>query len=312
MPNIIIVKDYLLALHKKLCDVIEAIDGADTKFFYDHWSSDKGSGVTCALKNGEHIENCGVNFSHVFGQQLPPAASSRHPELVGRPFEVVGLSLIIHPKNPYVPTSHFNLRFFLSSLTDGTPIWWFGGGYDMTPYYGFEEDCKHFHETAKKACDPFDENLYPMFKKAADEYFYIKHRKEPRGIGGIFFDDMHAWDFDRTFEFAKSVGNSFILAYTRILVRRMHTPYTQKERDFQLYRRGRYVEFNLVYDRGTLFGLQFGGRIESILISLPANVRWEYDWRPQSGSPEEKLYEHFLVPRDWADYESPEGQPNKA
>lgn len=299
MPTITLVKDYLSVLHKKLCDAIEIIDGR-ARFLHDDWSQDgKGYGSTCALSDGAIIENCGVNFSHISANQLPPAATHRHPELAGRPFEVVGLSAIIHPKNPYAPTAHFNLRFFLSSLADQMPIWWFGGGYDLTPYYGFDEDCRHFHQTAQAACDPFDKNLYPTLKKQADDYFYLKHRKEPRGIGGIFFDDMCAWDFDQTFAFAKNVGDSFATAYLPILERRMHTPYTQKERDFQLYRRGRYVEFNLVYDRGTLFGLQFGGRIESILISLPANVRWAYDWRPAPGSPEDRLYTYFLVPRDW-------------
>ncbi len=299
MPTITPVKDYLLALHNNLCDAIEVIDGQAT-FLRDSWSQDdKGHGLTCALRDGTTIENCGVNFSHVSSQQLPSAATSRHPELVGRPFEVVGISVIIHPRNPYAPTAHFNLRFFLSSLEDQTPVWWFGGGYDLTPYYGFDEDCQHFHQTAKAACDLFGENLYPTFKKQADDYFYIKHRKEPRGIGGIFFDDLQIGDFEQTFAFARSVGDSFASAYLSILKRRMRVPYTQHERDFQLYRRGRYVEFNLVHDRGTLFGLQFGGRIESILISLPANVRWTYDWHPEPGTPEDRLYTHFLVPRDW-------------
>jgi coproporphyrinogen III oxidase len=299
MPNINIVKDYLLSLQDHLCSALEQIDGK-AKFLRDKWSrDDKGHGGTYALSDGAVIENTGVNFSHVFGKQLPAAASSRHPELAGQPFEVVGLSVIIHPKNPYAPTTHFNLRFFLSSQADGKPVWWFGGGYDLTPYYGFDEDCQHFHQTAKAACDPFGEDLYPKYKKEADDYFYIKHRKEPRGVGGIFFDDVNIGDFDQTFAFARSVGDSFPKAYLPIFEKRKDMPYTQRERDFQLYRRGRYVEFNLVYDRGTLFGLQFGGRIESILISLPANVRWAYDWHPEPGTPEEKLYTHYLVPQDW-------------
>lgn len=306
LPNITNIKNYLLQLQSKLCQTLENIDG-QAKFLRDHWSKEnKGEGGTYVLSEGAVIEKCGVNFSHVFGQNLPPAASVRHPELAGQPFEVVGVSAIIHPRNPYAPTAHFNLRFFLSQSADQTPVWWFGGGYDLTPYYGFEEDCYHFHQTAKKACDPFGEDLYPTFKQAADTYFYLKHRQESRGIGGIFFDDFPAshaddqsWNFERAYAFAESVGNSFMPAYIPILERRMTQPYEPKAREFQLYRRGRYVEFNLIYDRGTLFGLQFGGRTESILISLPPEVRWAYDWQPEPNTPEARLYSDFLVPRDW-------------
>jgi coproporphyrinogen III oxidase len=241
-----------------------------------------------------------VNFSHVFGNQLPPSATASRPELAGRGFQAMGVSLVIHPNNPYIPTSHANVRFFVAEKEGEAPIWWFGGGYDLTPYYGFEEDCRHWHETAKAACEPYGAETYPRLKQWCDEYFFIKHRNEPRGIGGLFFDDYSEPDFDTSFSFLRSVGDSYLKAYSPIVERREGTPFGERERDFQLYRRGRYVEFNLVYDRGTLFGLQSGGRTESILMSLPPLVKWRYNWQPEPGSDESRLYEEFLRPRKWA------------
>ncbi|NNE39265.1 MAG: oxygen-dependent coproporphyrinogen oxidase, partial [Gammaproteobacteria bacterium] len=238
-------------------------------------------------------------FSHVQGDALPPAATQKRPELSGRQFQALGVSLVIHPKNPFVPTSHMNVRFFSAEKQGQEPVWWFGGGYDLTPYYGFKEDAVHWHETANKACQDFGEDVYPRFKNWCDDYFYIRHRSEQRGIGGIFFDDLNEWGFDRTFNFLQGVGNSYIEAYVPIVKRRKSTEYSDKHRDFQLYRRGRYVEFNLVYDRGTIFGLQTGGRTESILMSLPPKVAWRYNWQPEPGTEEARLYEEFLKPRDW-------------
>ncbi len=251
------------------------------------------------MERGDVFEKAGVNFSHVSGSQLPASASANRPELAGCTFQAMGVSLVIHPQNPFVPTSHANVRFFIAEKDGQPPIWWFGGGFDLTPYYGFEEDCLHWHQTARQACDRFDPSYYPRFKKWCDDYFYLKHRQEPRGIGGLFFDDFQEKNLDFSFNFMQSIGNHFIPAYAPIVEKRYKTPFTQKERDFQAYRRGRYVEFNLIYDRGTLFGLQSGGRTESILMSMPPIASWLYNWQPEPGSAEEKLYTHFLLHKEW-------------
>lgn len=266
----------------------------------DEWTRDAGGGGRSrVMREGEVFEQAGINFSHVYGPSLPPSASANRPELAERSFQAMGNSLVIHPLNPYVPTTHMNIRFFIAEKDNETPIWWFGGGFDLTPYYGFEEDARHWHATAKKACIDFGDDVYAKYKKWCDEYFYLKHRDEPRGIGGLFFDDLNEWGFDRCFEFMQSIGNHFLRAYMPIVERRKDTPYGEREREFQLYRRGRYVEFNLVYDRGTLFGLQSGGRTESILMSLPPRVRWQYNWHPGSGTAEAELYEVYLQSREW-------------
>ena len=278
---------------------MEQIDG-NAVFRTDDWQREQGGGGRSrVLNNGRVFEQTGVNFSHVRGDALPVSATAHRPELSGRRFQAVGLSLVVHPQNPYVPTSHANLRFFIAEDKNKPPLWWFGGGYDLTPYYGFSEDCAHWHQTAKNACLPFGEQVYPEFKKWCDKYFYIRHRNEHRGIGGLFFDDLNEWDFNTCLRFLESVGDSWLPAYLPIVEKRRHTPFGERERDFQLYRRGRYVEFNLVYDRGTLFGLQTGGRTESILMSLPPLVKWRYNWQPEPGSAEAKLYSDFLQPRDW-------------
>ena len=293
------IKKYLLTLQINLCDALQEEDGIG-KFQEDAWQHESGGGgCTRVMCEGVVFESAGVNFSHVVGDQLPPAATSARLELIGCRFQALGISLVIHPHNPFVPTSHLNVRFFVAEKENADPIWWFGGGYDLTPYYGFEQDCKHWHQTAKKACDVLGENYYARYKKWADDYFYLKHRKEPRGIGGIFFDDLNECEFERGFEFMQSVGNSFIDAYRPIVARRKNHAYGERHREFQCYRRGRYVEFNLVYDRGTLFGLQSGGRTESILMSLPPHVAWRYDWHPEPDSEEAKLMDDYLVPRDW-------------
>jgi len=293
------VKNYLQNLQNKICITLEKEDG-NAKFHEDQWHHQSGGGgCSRVLSFGDVFEQAGVNFSHVIGQQLPKAASVNRPELAGRHFQATGVSLVIHPCNPYVPTAHANVRFFIAEKENAEPVWWFGGGYDLTPYYGFDEDCQHWHRTAKAACDPFGEDIYPRFKEWCDQYFYLKHRQEPRGIGGLFFDDINDWQFDRCFAFLKSVGDSFLTAYLPIVQRRKQMPYGERERNFQLYRRGRYVEFNLVYDRGTLFGLQSGGRTESILMSLPPEVHWRYNYKPESGTEEARLYERYLIPRDW-------------
>ncbi|MFQ5487395.1 MAG: oxygen-dependent coproporphyrinogen oxidase [Gammaproteobacteria bacterium] len=298
-PDINAVKDYLLALQQRICGELEEEDGGAT-FLEDRWSREGGGGgVTRVLSEGAVLEQAGVNFSHVSGSQLPAAATAQRPELAGRHYEALGVSLVIHPRNPYAPTSHANVRFFMASKDGADPIWWFGGGFDLTPYYGFEEDAIHWHRTARAACLPFGDDAYPRYKQWCDEYFFLKHRGEPRGVGGLFFDDLNAWGFERSFAFMKSVGDHYLAAYRPILARRKDLPYGEGERDFQLYRRGRYVEFNLIYDRGTLFGLQSGGRTESILMSLPPLVKWRYNWRPKPGSPEARLYEKFLKARDW-------------
>ncbi len=268
-------------------------------FLRDSWEKESGNGVTCLLEGGNVFERGGVNFSHVQGSALPLSASASRQELTGRSFQVVGISLVMHPRNPYVPTVHMNLRFFIAESPNEKPVWWFGGGMDLTPYYGFEQDAIHFHNSCKSALHTFNPDYYPRFKKWCDEYFYIKHRNEPRGIGGIFFDDLCEPNFEVCFRLMQNIGGHFLLAYTPIVERRMNLAYGARERDFQAYRRGRYVEFNLVYDRGTLFGLQSGGRTESILMSLPPVVKWRYDWTPDEASPEAELYKCFLVAKDW-------------
>ncbi|MEE3321280.1 MAG: oxygen-dependent coproporphyrinogen oxidase [Pseudomonadota bacterium] len=293
------VKDYLLGLQDRICEQLAAEDGS-AEFREDSWEREQGGGGRSrVLENGAVIEKGGVNFSHVFGAQLPPSATAARPELAGRSFQAMGVSLVIHPNNPYVPTSHANVRFFVAEKEGEEPVWWFGGGFDLTPYYGFEEDVVGWHRTAKAACEPFGDDIYPEFKNWCDDYFHLKHRDEPRGVGGLFFDDLNRFDFDTSFALMRSIGDAYIEAYRPIMARRKDHDYGERERNFQLYRRGRYVEFNLVYDRGTIFGLQSGGRTESILMSLPPLVRWDYDWHPEPGSPESELYDKFLIKREW-------------
>ncbi len=308
-PDIEQVKTYLLDLQSRICADLEAVDG-EGKFIEDRWDREGGGGggLTRVLANGKVFEQGGVNFSHVSGDQLPAAATAQRPELKGRRFQATGVSLVIHPHNPYVPTSHANVRFFIAEADGEEPVWWFGGGFDLTPYYGNEEDVIHWHQTSKDACDPFGDEVYPHFKKWCDDYFYLKHRQEPRGVGGLFFDDLNqssfcGGDFDHCFGVMQSVGDHYTSAYCPIVERRKDTPFGEQERDFQLYRRGRYVEFNLVYDRGTIFGLQTGGRTESILMSLPPLVKWRYNWSPEPGTEEARLYTDFLRPRDWLELE---------
>ena len=289
---------YLQGLQARIIEALELVDGKT--FLHDSWNRNEGGGGTsCLLEEGNVFERAGVGFSHVLGNKLPPAATIAHPEAAGRTWEAMGVSLVLHPRNPYVPTVHMNIRFFVAEKEGEAPIWWFGGGMDLTPYYGFEDDAIHFHRTNKTALDAFDTNYYPQFKKHCDEYFYLKHRKEPRGIGGIFFDDFNTLGFEQSFALQRAVGDSFLNAYLPILQRRKDKPYSEVERDFQAYRRGRYVEFNLVYDRGTLFGLQSNGRTESILMSMPPIVKWRYDWKPEVNSQEAKLYSDFLIDKDW-------------
>jgi len=298
-PDIEVVKTYLLQLQTNICNALTEEDGGKT-FAVDEWQRELGGGgKSCVLAEGDVFESAGINFSHVFGGKLPASATAHRPELAGRSFQAMGVSLVIHPKNPYIPTSHANVRFFIAEKEGEEPVWWFGGGFDLTPYYGFEEDVKHWHQISKEACDPFGEDIYPKYKKWCDEYFYLKHRDEPRGVGGLFFDDLNEWGFEKSFAFMQSVGDHYIKAYRPIVQKRKAMEYGERERDFQLYRRGRYVEFNLVYDRGTLFGLQSGGRTESILMSMPPNVRWRYNWQPEAGSAEAQLYEKYLKPQDW-------------
>jgi coproporphyrinogen III oxidase len=300
-PNITAIRDYLLSLQEHICQQLEIIDNKES-FVEDAWERADGlagGGRTRVLNNGNVIEQGGVNFSHVRGRSMPASATANRPDLAGRSFEAIGVSLVIHPRNPYAPTCHANVRFFIAEKEDEEPIWWFGGGYDLTPYYGFKEDVIHWHQTAKEACDPFGQSIYQKYKKWCDEYFYLKHRDETRGVGGLFFDDLNEGGFDHCFNFLQSIGNSFLMAYLPILDRRKDTSFGERERDFQLYRRGRYVEFNLVYDRGTLFGLQSGGRTESILMSLPPLVKWRYNWQPEPETDEAMLYKVFLKPQDW-------------
>lgn len=292
------VKTYLLGLQEHITATLGALDGQ--VFQEDSWErAEGGGGRSRVLAGGELFEQAGVNFSDVTGHRLPPAATAKRPELEGCSFRAMGVSLVIHPQNPYVPTSHANVRFFLASRPDAPPVWWFGGGFDLTPYYGFDEDARHWHQTAAAACAPFGADVYPAYKRWCDEYFFLRHRNEQRGIGGLFFDDLNEWGFEQSFAFMRSVGDSYLPAYVPIVERRRGLAFGERERDFQLYRRGRYVEFNLVYDRGTLFGLQSGGRTESILMSLPPVAHWRYNWQPEAGSPEENLYQNFLKPREW-------------
>jgi len=294
-----VVKTYLLDLQERICAALHAEDGG-AGFIEDSWQRPEGGGGrTRVLENGRLIEKAGVNFSHVFGSSLPPSASAHRPELAGRGFEALGVSLVIHPRNPHIPTAHANVRFFNAEMAGEEPVWWFGGGLDLTPYYGVEEDCVHWHRVAEQACAPFGAEVYPQYKAWCDRYFQIKHRNEPRGIGGLFFDDVNQWDFDTSRAFMQAIGDAFLPAYLPIMQRRKDTPFSEQQREFQAFRRGRYVEFNLVYDRGTLFGLQSGGRTESILMSLPPQVRWGYDWKPEPGSAEARLTEFFLTDRDW-------------
>ena len=298
-PDIQRVKDYLLNLQDDICKQLEDEDGS-AKFIEETWDREEGGGgCSRVMTDGAVFEQGGVNFSHVFGENMPASATAHRPELAGRSFQAIGVSLVIHPKNPKIPTSHANVRFFIAEKEGADPIWWFGGGFDLTPYYGNDEDCVAWHQTAKAACDPFGNDVYNKYKTWCDDYFYLKHRDEPRGIGGLFFDDLNEWGFDKCFEFQQSIGNAYIEAYRPIVQKRKDENYTERHRDFQLYRRGRYVEFNLVYDRGTLFGLQSGGRTESILMSLPPLVKWRYNWQPEAGSEEAKLYTDYLRARDW-------------
>jgi len=289
---------YFRGLQRRIVDALAAFDGQP--FLTDSWDRPEGGGgLTRLVEEGGFFERGGVNFSHVTGNRLPPSASAARPALAGRAWEAMGVSLVLHPRNPYCPTAHMNVRCFVARKDGEDAIWWFGGGMDLTPYYGFEEDARHFHATCKRALAPFGADVHARYKQWCDEYFFLKHRNEPRGIGGIFFDDLNEGGFDRCFALTQAVGDAFLDAYLPIAERRRALPYTDRERDFQAYRRGRYVEFNLVWDRGTLFGLQSGGRTESILMSLPPLVKWRYDWKPEPGSAEEKLYTEFLKPRDW-------------
>jgi coproporphyrinogen III oxidase len=315
-----LVRDYLSGLQQRIVAALETFDGKP--FRRDSWGRGNltpphahvrslppegaaaalersGGGTAILIEDGNLFERGGVNFSHVTGDSLPASATAHRPELAGRKWEAMGVSLVLHPRNPYCPTSHMNVRCFVATAPDAEPVWWFGGGMDLTPYYGFEEDCTHFHRTCRDALVPFGDDVHARYKKWCDEYFFLKHRNEPRGIGGIFFDDLNEGGFDRCFDLVRAVGDRFTAAYLPICERRRNLPYEERERDFQAYRRGRYVEFNLVWDRGTLFGLQSGGRTEAILMSLPPIVKWRYDWHPEPGSAEEKLYTDFLPPRDW-------------
>ena len=300
------VKTFLLDLQDRICAALEEQDGS--KFVEDNWQSQLGSGRTRVIADGGVIEKGGVNFSHVKGDSLPAAATAKRPELQGCSFQAMGVSLVIHPHNPYVPTSHANVRFFVAEKEGMEPVWWFGGGFDLTPYYGFEEDVTAWHQVAKDLCDPFGEQVYAEYKKWCDEYFYLKHRDEPRGVGGLFFDDLNTWtdaegneslDFEKSFAFMQAVGNGYIDAYVPIVAKRKASEFGERERKFQCYRRGRYVEFNLVFDRGTIFGLQSGGRTESILMSLPPVTHWDYNYHPEEGTPEAKLYTDFLIHKEW-------------
>ncbi|MFB3090363.1 MAG: oxygen-dependent coproporphyrinogen oxidase [Gammaproteobacteria bacterium] len=294
------IRNYLFALQNNITDALCDLD-CTLVLQEDEWDRQEGGGGRCrVMRDGQIFEQAGINFSHVFGDELPASATAHRPELTGRKFQALGVSSVIHPINPYVPTTHINVRFFIAEKEGVAPVWWFGGGFDLTPYYGFDEDATHWHITAKEACAEYGEDIYPRYKKWCDDYFYLEHRQEPRGIGGLFFDDLNEWEFDKCFAFLRSVGDAFLPAYVPIVDRRKDIDYGEKQRQFQLYRRGRYVEFNLVYDRGTLFGLQSGGRIESILMSLPPLVRWQYDWQPEPGTPEAELYDKYLKIREWA------------
>ncbi|QCU89131.1 oxygen-dependent coproporphyrinogen oxidase [Thiomicrorhabdus sediminis] len=307
--NIEAVKDYLLSLQDDICRQLAEEDGSKD-FIIDEWQREgeegvmqlTGGGRTRVMEEGAVIEKGGVNFSHVQGKNLPPSATAHRPELAGRSFQALGVSLVIHPRNPYVPTSHANIRLFVAEKAGEEPVWWFGGGFDLTPYYPNDEDVIHWHEQSKSACEPFGAEIYPKYKAWCDEYFYLKHRDETRGVGGLFYDDLNeatfGWDFDKCFEFMQSVGNHYIKAYRPIVAARKDQEYGERQRDFQLYRRGRYAEFNLAFDRGTIFGLQTGGRTESILMSMPPLVTWKYNYQPEPGTEEARIYD-YLTPKDW-------------
>ncbi|MCU7964082.1 oxygen-dependent coproporphyrinogen oxidase [Shewanella oncorhynchi] len=299
VPDVAVVKAFLLDLQNRICAGLQTLDGQAT-FAADSWTRAEGGGGTSrVLTQGAVFEQAGVNFSHVTGAAMPASATAHRPELAGRSFEAMGVSLVIHPNNPYIPTTHANVRFFIAQKEGADPVWWFGGGFDLTPYYPFEEDVREWHQTSKNICAPFGDEVYPKYKKWCDEYFFLPHRNETRGVGGLFFDDLNQAGFEQSFSFMQAVGNGFLTAYAPIVERRKETEFGERERQFQLYRRGRYVEFNLVYDRGTLFGLQTGGRTESILMSMPPLVRWQYAYTPEAGSPEADLYDNYLKPRDW-------------
>ncbi|WP_285163799.1 oxygen-dependent coproporphyrinogen oxidase [Shewanella goraebulensis] len=304
LPDASVVKQYLLSLQASICAGLEALDGKAT-FQAESWERAEGGGGTSrVLTKGKVFEQAGVNFSHVMGAAMPASATAHRPELAGRSFEAMGVSLVIHPNNPFIPTTHANVRFFIAHKDGADPVWWFGGGFDLTPYYPFEEDVVSWHQTAADICAPFGEDVYPKYKKWCDEYFFLPHRNETRGVGGLFFDDLNEHGFEKSFEFMQAVGSGFLNAYAPIVERNKELEYNDDERQFQLYRRGRYVEFNLVYDRGTLFGLQTGGRTESILMSMPPLVRWEYGFTPEEDSQEAELYERYLKPQDWLKLES--------
>ena len=293
------VKVFLLSLQKNICQALAEVDG-QASFDTDSWDREEGGGgISRVIRDGAVFEKGGVNFSHVFGENMPASATAHRPELAGRTFQAMGVSLVLHPNNPKIPTSHANVRFFIAEKEGEDPVWWFGGGYDLTPYYLFDEDAIHWHQVSKNACDPFGENYYPKYKKWCDEYFYLKHRGEARGVGGLFFDDLNELGFEQSFALMQSVGNSFVDAYVPIVERTKHLPFTEQEKEYQLYRRGRYVEFNLVFDRGTLFGLQSGGRTESILMSLPPTVKWDYQWGVEENSEEAKLLDVLQNPKEW-------------
>jgi len=300
MIDIESIKRYLYSQQERICNAMIQLDKT-LELKEDNWDREGGGGGRSrVMQRGKVFEQGGINFSHVYGDNLPASASAHRPELAGRSFQALGNSLVIHPLNPYVPTTHMNIRFFVAEKEGEEPIWWFGGGFDLTPYYGFEEDAKSWHQKAKSACQGFGgDDTYDKYKQWCDEYFHLKHRNEQRGIGGLFFDDLNEWGYESCFEFMQSVGDHFLKAYLPIVIKRTDIPYKEREREFQLYRRGRYVEFNLIHDRGTLFGLQSGGRTESILMSLPPLVRWEYNWQPARGTPEAELYDVFLKPKDW-------------
>lgn len=293
------VHDYLVGLQDSICQSLAAVDG-EASFQQDAWEREGGGGGRSrVMKAGRTFESAGVNFSLVYGEGLPPSATAARPELAGRGFVAMGVSLVVHPRNPYIPTSHANVRLFSATKESAEPVWWFGGGFDLTPYYPFEEDCRHWHQVARDACAPFGAEVYGRYKRWCDDYFYLKHRGEARGIGGLFFDDLNEWGFERSFEFMRSVGDAYVPAYVPIVERRQSMSYGDRERNFQLYRRGRYVEFNLVYDRGTLFGLQSSGRTESILMSMPPLASWTYNFQPEAGSKESEIFDLVRNPRDW-------------
>ena len=293
------VEQYLKGLQRSICDELSAIDGA-ASFEMESWDRPEGGGgISRVLAEGDVFEKGGVNFSYVEGGKMPGSATQHRPELAGRSFKAMGVSLVMHPRNPYAPTSHANVRCFVAEKEDEAPVWWMGGGFDLTPYYGREEDVIHWHQTAKNACDPFGDDVHAKYKKWCDDYFYLPHRAEPRGVGGLFYDDLNEWGFEKSFDFMQSVGDSFLKAYVPIVLNNRDRDYGERERQWQLYRRGRYVEFNLVFDRGTLFGLQSNGRTEAILMSLPPLVRWDYGVTPEPGTPEAELLDYYLKPKDW-------------